>query len=292
MRLLDDNDVDRLISPSLAVEAMRETVRKAYEGAVDAPPRLSVPLGPIGLVFTAGAVRGGPVGFRAYGLWPGDSDQLVAVWDPVGKLTGLVVGARLGRYRTGALGGVALDALAPDPLGVLAVVGTGRQAWAQLWAATAVRAPAEVRVAGRDPDRLAAFVRRATVELRLPATAVTSVRDAVAGAGSVIVATTSRTPVLAAEWLPTDCHVTTVGPKFTDDAELPAELVREAAVVVSDGPAQIAAIAAPSFAAVPVVHLGAVLAGAATVPAGIRVFVSAGLAGTEVVLADRLLASE
>ncbi|MGH3084520.1 MAG: hypothetical protein ACRDNP_10790, partial [Gaiellaceae bacterium] len=75
-----------------------------------APPRLHADFGERGLVFTAGGYVEGPVGFRVYGLWPGDSDQAVLVWDGKGRLAGCVVGTEIGARRTGALGGAAADA--------------------------------------------------------------------------------------------------------------------------------------------------------------------------------------
>jgi ornithine cyclodeaminase/alanine dehydrogenase-like protein (mu-crystallin family) len=55
-------------------------------------------------------------------------------------------GARRAAARTGALGAAAVDALARADAEVVGIVGSGRQAWTQVWAATAVRAVAQVRV--------------------------------------------------------------------------------------------------------------------------------------------------
>ena len=153
MRVLDDAAVAAPITPALAVAAARDAILAAHRGELVGPPRTTVAAGATSLTFTVGGQPGGASGFRVYGRWPGESDQLVAVWGPDGRVRGVVVGDTLGPLRTGALGGAALDLLAPRPLPVLAIVGTGRQAWTQLWAATAVRTPGEVRVTSRDRDR-------------------------------------------------------------------------------------------------------------------------------------------
>jgi ornithine cyclodeaminase len=295
MRVLDDAAVAARITPALAVAAARDAILAAHRGELIGPPRTVAPAGDTTLVFTVGGLVGGAAGFRVYGTrpWPRDSDQLVAVWGPDARIRGIVVGNTLGPLRTGALGAVALDLLAPQPLPILAMVGTGTQAWTQLWAATAVRSPATVLVTSRDPDRREAFAARARAELGLDAHATGSVREAVAQAQSVILATTSTTPVVEPEWLAGATSVTTVGPKTAAGAELPLlDVLPTAALVVSDSPAQMQAAGEPYGPDLQLVHLGALLAGEMAPPAqGLRVFCSAGLAGSEVVLADRLLST-
>ena len=292
MRVLDDAAVAARITPALAVAAARDAILAAHRGELIGPPRTTVPAGDTTLTFTVGGLRGGASGFRVYGRWSGESDQLVVVWGPDGRVRGIVVGDTLGPLRTGALGAAALDQLAPDPLPVLAVVGTGRQAWTQLWAACAVRTPGTVVVTSRDAGRREAFAARARAELGVDARAVASVEQAVTGAPSVILATTSTTPVLQPGWLSGTTSVTTVGPKTTGSADLPLDdVLPSAAIVVSDSPAQMVAAGDP-YPDLPLTHLGALIAGEVRPPAhGLRVFVSAGLAGSEVVLADRLLST-
>jgi ornithine cyclodeaminase len=289
VRVLDDAAVTARTTPTLAVAAARDAILSSYRGELIGAPRAVVPAGDTNLIFTVGGLQGGASGFRVYGRWPGESDQLVVVWGSDRRIRGVVVGDQLGPLRTGALGGAALDLLAPQPLPVLAIVGTGRQAWTQLWAATAVRTPDEVLVTSRDAGRREAFAERARTELGLSARAVGTPREAVSGAPSVILATTSTTPVVEAKWLAGVTSLTTVGPKITGHAEMPLELLRSAELVVSDSPEQMVAAGSP-YDALTVTHLGALIAGDVVPPAsGLRVFCSAGLAGSEVVLADRLL---
>jgi alanine dehydrogenase len=290
---LVDSDVRSRLGAAEAVQAMRRALVDAYRGVLSAPPRLHADLGERGLVFTAGGYADGPVGFRVYGLWPGDSDQAVLVWDHNGQLIGFVVGREIGARRTGALGGAAVDALAREDAAAVGIVGSGVQAWTQLWAIAAVRRPARVRVHSPTPEHRVAFARRAEAELGLSATACDTAEEAVADADVVVLATRSEQPVIQAAWIRRGTHVNTVGPKLASVHETPAELAEDAAVVVTDSPEQAAGYDAPFFTSRALTHLGAVVSGDApgrTSDEDITLYCSTGLAGSEVVLAETLLA--
>ncbi len=96
--------------------------------------------------------------------------------------------------------------------------------------------------------------------------------DAARGADVVVLATTSTVPVLDAATVEPGTHLTTVGPKWTGAHETPLELLRRAAVITCDSPQQAAAYPDPA--------------------ADITVHCSVGLAGTEVIIAAALLASQ
>jgi alanine dehydrogenase len=295
--VLDDADGQRLLDPADAVAAVRACLIAEQDGGLAAPPRLRAPLGGGDLVFTAGRLAGTAYGFRAYDTMPAsEGDQITVVFDDAtGRVAGAVTGAYLGAARTGAIGAVAVDVLARPEAAVLGLIGAGRQAWAQLWAISAVRSLREVRVYGRDPGRRAAFARRAGEELGLPAAAAPGPREAVDGADIVILATSSSAPVIEAGWVRAGAHVTTLGPKLASAHECPAELAARADLIVTDSLPQLDAYPEPFFldaARARMGALGAVVAGAGparTSSDQITLFCSVGLAGTEVAVAAALL---
>ena len=292
MKVLLDADVRSQLDAAEALEAARRALIDAYRGRLAAPPRLHAELGENSLVFTVGGYVDGPVGFRVYGLWPGDSDQAVLVWDDTGRLSGCVVGNELGARRTGALGGAAVDALARPDSATVGIVGSGVQAWTQLWAISAVRSLSSVRIFSPTPDNREAFAGRALAELGLSAAACDTAQDAVADADIVVLATRAERPVVDAAWIRPGAHVNTVGPKLASAHETPTKLADAAAVVVTDSPDQAAGYGEPFFTSRPLTHLGAVLAGDAPGRADdrdITLYCSTGLAGSEVVVAETLL---
>ena len=290
-RVFTDSDVRTRLSAEIAVRAAGRALVDAQRGLLVAPPRLHADIGDLALAFTAGGYPEGRVGFRAYGTWPGKSDQVVLVWDPEGRLEGVVVGWELGARRTGALGANAAAVLARPDAARVAVVGSGTQAWTQLWALTAVRSLHEVSVYSPTSEHRERFALRARDELGLQAGAASSARAAVADADIVILATRAHTPVVDADWISNGAHVTTVGPKTVAEHETPPELAERAAIVVSDSPEQADTYAQPFFTPRPLVHLGAVMTGATPGRQGndeITLYCSTGLAGSELVVAQEL----
>lgn len=291
MRVIEDHEVRTLLHPARAVAVMRRALIDAAAGRLVAPARSAVELGEASLTFTTGAMRGGPCGFRVYGGWGPESDQLTAVWGSGGRLEAVVTGPSLGALRTGALGGAAVDALARSGPVRLGVIGSGTMAWAQVWGCTAVRELQTVDVFSPRVARRESLAARIRDELGVDARAVEDPRQAVSGHEVVIASTIAREPVFQVDWLDPGTHVSSTGPKLEHASELDPDLARRAAVMVSDSPAQ--AQAEPSWFSPRLPgHLGAVISGnepGRTAPDDLTLYCSTGLAGTEVLLARSLL---
>jgi ornithine cyclodeaminase/alanine dehydrogenase-like protein (mu-crystallin family) len=295
--VFQDADIVGGLSAAAAVRWLGEAVDAHHRGELAAPPRAHADLGGGRLVFTTGRLRGSWFGYRSYDTFPTDPGaQVVVVQDESsGQVRAVAVGNELGRRRTGAIGAVAADALAPAGARTVAVIGSGAQAYTQLWALSAVRHLAEVRVYSRDPGRRAAFAERVQPFVAGACRPAADARAAVTGAEIVILATSSPVPVIDAGWIGPGSYVATLGPKQRGRAEFGLDLPEAAALLVTDSPAQIAAYDPPNvLAGTPhqrrLVSLGAVRAGEVPRPAGdgITVFFSVGLAGTEAFLLDRL----
>jgi alanine dehydrogenase len=138
------------------------------------------------------------------------------------------------------------------------------------------------------------FASRAAADLGLEAVSCDSAEEAVVDADLVVLATRSERPVIESDWIRRGTHLTTVGPKVASAHETPGDLAERADALVSDSPEQAAAYGEPLFTDRVPVHLGAVAAGdhpGRTRPTDVTVYCSTGLAGSEVVLAESLLAT-
>lgn len=288
-----------------ATAAMRRFLAAAARGETDSPPRVRVPLRARTLVFTIGAdLEGGYAGFRMYSVGDGSADpvmpsQILGLLDTrTGAVVATAIGDAFGAWRTAAIGAVALEEATASERASLdvAIVGAGFQAHhhARAWAATGrVR---RFRIHARRAEVAAGFAQALDSESGVSATGVTTARDAIKGADAVLCATTSTSPVFDAGDLGAHAYVATVGPKFGGTHEVPAEAYAQASCVLTDAVAQVHEYETTrgplpgGQRADDLVALTDVVARKRTCPrGGLRLFVSEGLAGTEVALLAALL---
>ncbi len=293
IQVLFDRDLATGTNMAHLVEVCADAIDADADDRLVAPPRHSVDFGDGRLVFTTGGLAD-TVGFRAYDTFPESrQDQVVAVWDrSTGTLIGIVVGDQVGALRTGAIGGVAVDRLAPSDATTCAVIGTGRQARTQLAACSTVRPLTQVTVFSRSAESRRQFADEMTVALNVDVQPVSDARSAVGDADIVLIATSSAEPVVDHRDMKLDVHINTVGPKFTYGHEISTAAAEDAARIVSDSPQQIKAqgqdhFLADSPALARLEHLGRLDQSAHR--SGRSLFLSAGLAGTEVLVAEAIL---
>lgn len=284
--VLRDEDVVRRIGPADAVRVVRQALLDAARSPAIAPPRVEVRLPGGGLVLSAGTSPAQRcTGLRVYGA-AGETGQVTACWQEDGRLAVVVLGTVLAEMRTGAVGAVAVDALARADAAVLGVLGSGPQAYRQVWAVTAVRPLVRVQVYSPRPYRRDAFARRVRDELAVPCRALRSARAAVRGA-DVVVAATCGTDVLDPDWLADGTHLTTLGPKRAGGSEVPRRVLERRPLTVTDSPAQVRAYPGGYF--LPAEHmldLGGLLGdGNAWRSDRLTLFGSVGITGSEVALA-------
>lgn len=285
--LLTDDDIRDALTPALALPAVREVIAGAARGEVVAPARIDADLTDGVMTFTVGATPE-VYGYRSYdSLGPGKVDQIVTCLDRrTRKVLYVHAGSLVGIARTGAIGGVAIDAMADPGATSLTLIGSGIQAYYQAWAINAVRRLSEVRVYSPRPQRRESLAERLRTRLDLPARALSDPREAVDGAQIVVLATNATQPVIDTSWLADGAHVSSLGPKGSGAAEYDDRLPAES-FAVTDSMPQLASMAGSADG---VEHLGAHLEQSADRLQGKRftMFQSCGLAGTEVALLHAL----
>jgi ornithine cyclodeaminase/alanine dehydrogenase-like protein (mu-crystallin family) len=135
--------------------------------------------------------------------------------------------------RTGAVVGVATDALAPVDARDLVLIGLGGQAPDQLRAVRAVRSIERVTLVDRDEGFARAFADRHADDLvGLEVHVSTDPSSAVSTADVVCCATPSVEPLFAAAALPDRVHVNAIGAYRLSMRELPDDLLSTALLVV------------------------------------------------------------
>lgn len=157
---------------------------------------------------------------------------MVVLFREDGSLLGTVSGTKLTAERTGATTALGVRYLARPASTRAALFGTGEQARWQLMALDQELDVDEVRVVGRNPERVDALVAWGR-EAGLPVVASTA-EDAVRDAHVVVTATATLAPLFDGRWLADGALVVGVGSTKVHRQELDVETVRRASLVVSD----------------------------------------------------------
>ena len=167
------------------------------------------------------------------------STPLLLLFDhETGALRAVIEARALGQLRTAATSAVATRWLAAPEADELALIGSGRQAFAQAAAVAHARRLRRVRVFSPNPDHRKALAAELHVDLSREVVAADSLREALAGAPIVTLATRATTPFLEADLLTDGAHVNAIGAISPDRAELcRSTLARATRVVVDDLPA-------------------------------------------------------
>jgi ornithine cyclodeaminase len=302
--VLSDADLSRIPTMQIALAAIEEALAARSASEWVSPPRHHVSFGDKGdLVFTVGGTTGAAsiAGFRAYETFAGSmGDQIIAVWSTeTARLLGIVTGSRLGAVRTGAIGGIAIRHMSAPGANTVGIIGSGHQARTQLEAAAIVRKLDHVRVYSRNETNRRAFATEMSRRLSIAIEPVESPRQAVREADIVICATTSPVPVIEAGWLKPGVHINSIGPKTLDQHELGLDVAAVAHIIATDSPEQARAYKNPFFL-LELLNTGRMIDLAAIVSGDLparptrdqtTLFCSVGLAGTEVLVASKLLSA-
>jgi ornithine cyclodeaminase/alanine dehydrogenase-like protein (mu-crystallin family) len=227
---LSESDVEGLLSPEDAVDAVEASFRRLAAGAVENAPRRRLRLEDGRLAdMAASDLELGYAGVKAYAGFADGAAFVVALFSvDRPELVALIEADHLGRLRTGAASAVAAKHLARAGASTLGVLGCGHQAETQV---------ACIRAALPSVQRVVAYCRterslRAFCKL-VGAEAGESHRDA-AEQDVVVTITTSRDPVLRGEWLEPGALVCAAGANNPAARELDNVVLERASLVCCD----------------------------------------------------------
>ncbi len=262
MLVLSRRDVEAALDPDRLVDAVAAAMADLSAGRGSFPNRTAADVAEVGgalIAMPAYLAGAGALAAKLVAMFPGNAalglpthKAIVAVFDPAtGAPEAVMDGEVVTAMRTAACSALSAKLLAREDASVLAVLGTGVQARAHAEAVKRVRPIREVRIAGRNPDRVRALAGE------LGAVAAESYADAIAGADIVCACTHSPEPVVRGAWLDPGTHVTSVG--FNPEGrEVDADAVARALVVVESRAAALAPYPAGSNDLVWAIRDGAV----------------------------------
>jgi alanine dehydrogenase len=231
---LRESDVQALLTPEDAVEAVEGCFRRLAAGRVELRPRFRLGLEPGVLnVMAASDLDLGVAGLKTYAASEGGARFVVVLFSTQrAEALAVIEADRLGQLRTGAASAVAAKYLARPGATTLGLIGTGWQAESQLLCMRAALPGLDRVVAySRNEERLTEFCERFGVEVG------EYNRDA-AEMDIVVTITSSKDPVLRGEWLKPGALVCAVGANRIQSRELDNAVVERAAFVCCDSKEQ------------------------------------------------------
>ena len=247
MRVLTNEDVDRLLTMPECIAVLEEMYRDYASGDTLLVPRIDN--------LSPSTEPGTYYGFKQMGgAWPRRRVQALRINSDIishpvvdgkprrvrhpranGRWVGLVfmfsseTGALLGilqdgsmqRFRVGAANGIAVKYLAREDARTLAIIGSGWQAGGQLLGALAARPFERVRVfSPRLASRAAFVVAAKKAHPGLEIRSIDSAEACVDGADVIMAATSSMVRVLEPEWLKPGVHVSCIKSQEVDQRVL------------------------------------------------------------------------
>jgi ornithine cyclodeaminase/alanine dehydrogenase-like protein (mu-crystallin family) len=236
MLLLSENDVRQLLPMELALDAVEQAFRAEGRDQAQNILRARCQTDRVMLHLLGGAdTPANAIGYKAYTTGREGARFHVGLFDgATGVALALIQADALGQLRTGAASGVATKYMAREDADLVGLIGTGKQAKTQAWAVSKIRKIRRLRVFSRSEENRKAFVAEMTPLCQCDIEPVARPEEAVRDMDIVLTATTSKTPVLAHQWLGQGTHICAVGSNFLSKAELDVGTFRRAKSVVVD----------------------------------------------------------
>jgi ornithine cyclodeaminase len=245
VKIVDEAALRAMMTPAIAIDAIREAFRADGEGRAHVPAVINLDIRAhhgefhvksayiesvphVAVKIASGcfdnAAKGLPSGSGLMAVFSAETGMPEALLLDNGFLTDL---------RTGAAGAVAAACLAPRTFDTVGVLGSGVQARYQVRCLREVRAFSRVVAWSPHRGRLESYCRE-MAEDGLAVEALSGPEAVCAAADVLITATPSREPLVRAAWLRPGQHVTALGSDSPGKQELEGGCLARADLVVVD----------------------------------------------------------
>ena len=242
-RLLTEQHVHSLLPMSDLIAAMESALAKFSAGEVLQPVRSVLMVGPTKAYFgvmpayvpspaSLGAKLVTVFGENHKKQLPSHLATILLLDPETGSLIALMDGCYITEARTAAVSAVSARFLSRANAGRLAIIGSGVQARSHLEALQHVRQIKDVRIWSPRPQSRQQFVDDMSPQVPVPIVAAETAEAAVRDADLIVLATSSKTPVVESAWVGRGAHVMCIGACRPDQREMAPELVQRSRLFV------------------------------------------------------------
>ncbi len=231
---ITEAEVVQLMDLKDAIVALEAALREEARGDAHNMTKTLLQYGKNNL-HAIGGKLGSLVGTKTWTHTQGGTCPLLLLWSAEdGSLVAVIEAFALGNLRTGGISGVAADWMARQDAKVMAIVGTGKQALAQVGTMLAVRPIERLKIYSPREDSREAFAAKAREEFSIETAVSASASDACKGAQVVTLVTRAAQPFLTAAMLERGAHLNAVGAIAPDREEFAQDVFARATIVAVD----------------------------------------------------------
>jgi ornithine cyclodeaminase len=237
VRYLSEADIREVLTMPMAIERVEQAfIDRAHGRAFDIPRRRTRQPGGHLHIVQGAAPEINTIGFKAYYVRPDRSRTFLVhlINHAQGNLEAMLEGDWMGQMRTGAATGVAAKYLAREDASVVGLFGSGRHAVTQLEAVCAVRAIREVKVFGRNAERVKTFCAAMGPKVNTLVRPATSREETVRGSDIIVVMTKSAEPLFDGNLLEPGQFIAATGANALNRREIDDIAVKRSDVIVVD----------------------------------------------------------
>lgn len=250
MIFISADQVREALGYEACIAVMRDAMARLSTGETQQMLRQILPLEAGRMFGIMGGTLGpgGPFGSKLVSVMPHRAEGgppshqgAVVIFDPdSGAPLCQLEAGMVTAIRTASASAMATDVLARPDADVLAILGTGEQAWHHACALPKVRAFRQIRIWGRSPARADGLAQKVSRQTGIACAGFSDVAEAVSGAGVICTVTGAAEPILTAAMVGEGAHVNVVGSSFDGPREIDDELVKASRFFADSSPSVLA----------------------------------------------------
>lgn len=219
---LGEQDVASLVSLKDTIDVLESGLRELGAGTAFNIPKALGSFGEASSMHSLGSAMlgSGVCGYKNWINTPQGAKAVFVLFDTnEGRMLAMMEANSLGQMRTSAMTGLGTKWMARDGARDMAMIGTGRQALAQVAAVHLVRPLSTVRIWSPTPEKRQAFCREVAAQFDIKVIEASTLEEATEGAPIVTSCTRAREPFLKASMLARGAHYNAVGAILPHSAE-------------------------------------------------------------------------
>lgn len=242
--LLSKTDVINVLDMKTTMSIVEKAFAELSDGSANMPQRTPIPVpdhSGVALFMPAYMKKLGALGAKIVTVYkenmpkynlPTVLGTIVILDERTGNAEAIMDGGFITAMRTGAVSGIATKYMAKEDAITAAILGSGVQAKTQVWATMEARSLKEYWVFSLDPaDQIEKFCEEMNYKHRIPFKIAESAEEAVSKADVLTLATSSKDPIIKAEWLKPGCHINGIGSHAPAMRELDEDTILKARVI-------------------------------------------------------------